>query len=83
MDVFILTRRNTEKAFRHGDIESILANLAKVAGSSHHGGGLLGFASSILSEAAGGQKFNKMDIKRVYFVRVYTSVRYNCDANLV
>ncbi|KAF8320481.1 heterokaryon incompatibility Het-C, partial [Clavulina sp. PMI_390] len=43
------------KAFRHGDIEDVLATLAKKAG----GGGLLSFG--------GGGKFGGLDIKRVYF----------------
>ncbi|KAH8120007.1 Het-C-domain-containing protein [Phellopilus nigrolimitatus] len=55
-----------DKAFRHGDIENILETLAKTAGTAA-GGGLLGFASSVLSNAKGGKKFGRMDIKRVYF----------------
>ncbi|TFK77526.1 Het-C-domain-containing protein [Pluteus cervinus] len=61
-----------KKAFRHGDIESILEELVKSAGG--HGGGfgggsLIGFATSVLSAAAGsgGAKFTKSDIKKVYF----------------
>lgn len=66
--------RILEKAFRHGDIESILETLAKTAGNvGGGGGGLLGFAASVLSTATGGAKFNRMDIKRVYFVsRTFT-----------
>lgn len=56
-----------DKAFRHGDIESILQNVAKVAGAAGGGGGLLKFASSVLS-GGGGKKFSKPDIKHVYFV---------------
>ncbi|KAL0951712.1 hypothetical protein HGRIS_008387 [Hohenbuehelia grisea] len=55
-----------DKAFRHGDIENILEGLVKSA-SHTGGGGLLGFAQSVLSQAAGGAKFNKSDIKKVYF----------------
>lgn len=40
-----------EKAFRHGDIEDIIANLFKVAGG--------GFLSR-------GTKFTPLDVKRVY-----------------
>ncbi|KAG0142536.1 hypothetical protein CROQUDRAFT_662406 [Cronartium quercuum f. sp. fusiforme G11] len=43
-----------DKAFRHGDIEDVLADLAKKAG-----GGLLG--------GLGVKKFGGLDIKRVYF----------------
>lgn len=61
------------KAFRHGDIENILSELAKTAGHSVGGGGLIGFAQSVLSAASGGAKFSKEDVKRVYFVSRYTS----------
>lgn len=59
--------RTTGKAFRHGDIEGILEDLVKVAGHAG-GGGLMGFAQSILQSAAGGKKFSRSDIKKVYFV---------------
>ncbi|TBU62109.1 Het-C-domain-containing protein [Dichomitus squalens] len=59
------------KAFRHGDIENILAELAKTVGhAGGGGGGLLDFAQSVLSAAASGgngSKFTKEDVKRVYF----------------
>lgn len=42
-----------DKAFRHGDIEDIIANLAKASG-----GGFLGRSL----------KFTSLDVKRVYFV---------------
>ncbi|KAG6911350.1 hypothetical protein DXG01_001021 [Tephrocybe rancida] len=57
-----------DKAFRHGDIESILENLVKSAGGAAAGGGLLGFAQSVIQSASGGAKFSKSDIKKVYFV---------------
>ena len=41
-----------EKAFRHGDIEDVIANLLKAAGG--------GFLSR-------GTKFTPLDVKRVYF----------------
>ncbi|KAG6851362.1 hypothetical protein H0H93_005760 [Arthromyces matolae] len=56
-----------DKAFRHGDIENILETLAKTAGGAAMGGGLMGFASSILQQATGGSKFTKSDVKKVYF----------------
>ena len=56
------------KAVRHGDIEGILSELAKTAGHAVGGGGLIGFAQSVLSAASGGAKFSKEDVKRVYFV---------------
>ncbi|KAF8079060.1 Het-C-domain-containing protein [Lyophyllum atratum] len=56
-----------DKAFRHGDIESILETLVKNAGGVAAGGGLLGFASSMLKQATGGARFTKSDIKKVYF----------------
>ncbi|RDX51974.1 Het-C-domain-containing protein [Lentinus brumalis] len=58
------------KAFRHGDIENILTELAKSVGHASGGGGLLGFAQSVMSAAAsggGGATFSKEDVKRVYF----------------
>ena len=66
------TLTSTGKAFRHGDIENILAELAKTVGHvSSGGGGLLGIAQSVLSAAASGgegAKFSGEDVKRVYFV---------------
>ncbi|KII94013.1 hypothetical protein PLICRDRAFT_412726 [Plicaturopsis crispa FD-325 SS-3] len=56
-----------DKAFRHGDIEDALANLAKTVGHAAGGGGLLGFAQSVIKTASGGSKFNKGDINKVYF----------------
>lgn len=50
-----------------GDIENILVELAK-QGAKSGGGGLLGFAQSVLSAASGGKKFSKEDVKKVYFV---------------
>ncbi|KAI0652327.1 heterokaryon incompatibility protein Het-C-domain-containing protein [Trametes meyenii] len=57
------------KAFRHGDIEDILTELAKSVGHASGGGGLLGIAQSVLGAAtgSGGAKFSKEDVKRVYF----------------
>lgn len=65
-----------DKAFRHGDIEAILETLVKNVGGSAAGGGLLSFATSVLESATGGAKFNKMDIKRVYFVCLESSFQY-------
>ncbi|KAH6912796.1 heterokaryon incompatibility Het-C [Coprinopsis sp. MPI-PUGE-AT-0042] len=57
-----------DKAFRHGDIESILGNLAKTAGGAAIGGSdFLGFATSVVKAATGPSKFSRSDIKRVYF----------------
>ncbi|KIM47583.1 hypothetical protein M413DRAFT_203701 [Hebeloma cylindrosporum] len=59
-----------DKAFRHGDIESILETLVKSAGGAAIGGsahGILGFASSVIKHVSGGSKFSKSDIKKVYF----------------
>ncbi|CAA7264748.1 unnamed protein product [Cyclocybe aegerita] len=57
-----------DKAFRHGDIENVLETLVKSAGGGTIGGaGLLGIASSVLKHVAGGSKFSKSDIKKVYF----------------
>ncbi|EIM92702.1 Het-C-domain-containing protein [Stereum hirsutum FP-91666 SS1] len=62
-----------EKAFRHGDIENILTEVAKSAaaagGSAAMAGGLLGFAKNVLSGqgGSGGAKFSKSDVKKVYF----------------
>ncbi|TFK41913.1 heterokaryon incompatibility protein Het-C-domain-containing protein [Crucibulum laeve] len=57
-----------DKAFRHGDIENILEKLVKnVGGAAIGGGGLLGFAKSVIKQASGGSKFSRSDIKKVYF----------------
>ncbi|KAG7452166.1 Het-C-domain-containing protein [Guyanagaster necrorhizus] len=55
------------KAFRHGDIENILETVVKSAGRAAAGGGILGFARKVMDNASGGSKFNKGDIKKVYF----------------
>lgn len=78
---------NVEPDNETGDIENTLTELAKAVGHSHGGGGggLLGFAKTVLSAAsgaAGGKKFTKDDVKRVYFVwrmlmlRRYTLMPY-------
>ncbi|KIP11709.1 hypothetical protein PHLGIDRAFT_27734 [Phlebiopsis gigantea 11061_1 CR5-6] len=56
-----------DKAFRHGDLENVLAELAKTAGGAAAGGGLFGMAQSILGAATGGSKFSGSDVKKVYF----------------
>ncbi|KAI0274933.1 heterokaryon incompatibility Het-C [Gloeopeniophorella convolvens] len=56
-----------DKAFRHGDIENILTELAKTAGSAAAGGGILHFAQSLIAAGTGGSKFSKGDVKKVYF----------------
>ncbi|KAL0066565.1 hypothetical protein AAF712_006368 [Marasmius tenuissimus] len=56
-----------DKAYRHGDIENVLAELVKSAGGAATGGGLLGFAKKVLDKSSGGSKFDRGDIKRVYF----------------
>lgn len=58
-----------DKAFRHGDIENILENLAKTAAAASIGGsGLLNIAVSVVKNMGGPAKFDKSDIKKVYFV---------------
>jgi hypothetical protein len=71
----------TDKAFRHGDIESILETLVKSAGRTAGGGGLLGLAHAIVSNVAGGAKFSKSDIKKVYFVSIITSYWCSLQSN--
>jgi len=57
------------KAFRHGDIEEILTEVAKTAGGLATGGGILQMAQSVMAAAGGsGSKFSKGDVKKVYFV---------------
>ncbi|KAI0323073.1 heterokaryon incompatibility protein Het-C-domain-containing protein [Amylostereum chailletii] len=56
-----------DKAFRHGDIENVLTELAKLAGGAAAGGGLLGFAKKVMDAGSGGRKFDKQDVKKVYF----------------
>ena len=65
-----------DKAFRHGDIENILTELLKSTGSAAAGGGLLEFAQTILSAGSGGSKFNKGDVKKVYFVSATACTTY-------
>lgn len=60
--------RIPDKAFRHGDIESVLSELAKTAGHAAASGGLLSLAQSVFNSATGGSKFSSQDVKRVYFV---------------
>ncbi|KDQ14438.1 hypothetical protein BOTBODRAFT_32569 [Botryobasidium botryosum FD-172 SS1] len=65
-----------EKAFRHGDIESILAELNKSLGANFSGGAA-GLLMGVAGALRGGSKFSKMDIKRVYFgnwLRDYSQV---------
>jgi len=69
-----------DKAFRRGDIESVLENLAKQAGHAGLGGGLLVLASSIISPTSGGPKFSKMDVKRVFLNYCLVSLSY-CKGN--
>ncbi|KAF8667700.1 Het-C protein [Rhizoctonia solani] len=59
-----------DKAFRHGDIESILSQLSKNVGSSGFGGGVAGILVGVAKAALRGGKgdrFTTMDVKRVYF----------------
>jgi len=56
-----------DKAFRHGDIENILTEIAKTAGGVVTGGGILQFAQSVVAAGTGGSKFSKSDVKKVYF----------------
>ena len=62
-----------------GDIENVIAELAKAAGHSGFnlgnvlsgGGSLLGIAAGAVKAAAGvagGGKFSKDDVKKIYFV---------------
>jgi len=57
------------KAFRHEDIENILTEVAKTAGILATGSGMLQFAQSIMAAGSGhgGSKFDKGDVKKVYF----------------
>jgi hypothetical protein len=64
--IHALIAYDTDKAYRHGDIENTLTELVKAAAHSH-GGGLFGFAKQIVSAAGGGAKFSKDDVKKVYF----------------
>ncbi|CAE6464046.1 unnamed protein product [Rhizoctonia solani] len=59
-----------DKAFRHGDIESILSQLSKNVGSSGFGGGVAGILAGVAKAALRGGKgdrFTSLDVKRVYF----------------
>lgn len=65
----------TDKAFRHGDIESVLEKLAKTASRTSIGGsGIIGIAASVIKAAAGPSKFSKGDIKKVYFVSIDVAI---------
>jgi hypothetical protein len=70
------------RAFRHGDIENILENVAKVVGMAGSGG-LLSMAKSLVEGSVGGGKtFSRSDVKHVYFVSVDhpSSVHLSNDA---
>jgi len=55
------------RAFRHGDIENVLQNVAKVVGMAGSGG-LLSLAKSFVEGSVGGGKtFSSSDVKHVYF----------------
>jgi len=59
-----------DKAFRHGDIESILSTLSKNVGSSGFGGGVVGILAGVAKAALNrgkGDRFTSLDVKRVYF----------------
>ncbi|KAG9105406.1 hypothetical protein FRC07_009308, partial [Ceratobasidium sp. 392] len=60
-----------DKAFRHGDIESILSTLSKnVAKGFSGGGGVAGIIAGVAKVALNGGKgdrFTSLDVKRVYF----------------
>lgn len=59
-----------DKAFRHGDIESILSTLSKNVGSGGFGGGVAGILVGVAKAAMNrgkGDKFTSLDVKRVYF----------------
>ena len=68
---------SADKAFRHGDIENVLEELAKTVGGAAMGSGLLGIASSVIGQVTGGSKFSKSDIKKVYFVRKCLIFKYD------
>ncbi|KAI0692980.1 heterokaryon incompatibility protein Het-C-domain-containing protein [Cytidiella melzeri] len=56
------------KAFRHGDIENVLEELAKTVGAAAGGASLMGFAQALFNAGSGGgNKFSSSDVKRVYF----------------
>jgi hypothetical protein len=46
----------------------VLEELVKNAGGIALGGGIVNMASTVLKKVAGGSKFSKSDIKKVYFV---------------
>ncbi|KAH9004156.1 Het-C-domain-containing protein [Lactarius hatsudake] len=61
-----------DKAFRHGDIENILTEIAKTAGGVVTGGGILQFAHSVVAAGSGGSKFSKNDVKKGNWLRDYS-----------
>ncbi|KAI9444928.1 Het-C-domain-containing protein [Lactarius indigo] len=61
-----------DKAFRHGDIENILTEIAKTAGGVVTGGGILQFAQSVVAAGSGGSKFSKSDVKKGNWLRDYS-----------
>ncbi|CAE6460855.1 unnamed protein product [Rhizoctonia solani] len=66
-----------DKAFRHGDIESILSQLSKNVGSSGFGGGVAGILVGVAKAAlrgGKGERFTSLDVKRVYFLTAQTLV---------
>lgn len=64
-----------DRAFRHGDIENVIAEVIKIAGHAA-GGGMFSFARSIVGSSSG-KKFSKEDVKKIYFgnwLRDYSQV---------
>lgn len=68
-----------DKAYRHGDIENVLSEVAKTSvsplGSS--GGSVFGLAQVLLSAERGSSNFTSDDVKRVYFVS-YSTAKIIC-----
>ncbi|KAG8709800.1 hypothetical protein FRC08_018045 [Ceratobasidium sp. 394] len=58
-----------DKAFRHGDIESILSTLSKNVPSGFGGGvaGIIAGVAKVALSGGRGDKFTSLDVKRVYF----------------
>jgi hypothetical protein len=72
----LASNREPHVAFRHGDIESILSTLSKNVGSGFGGGVagvLFGVAKAALNRGKG-DRFTSLDIKRVYFVRLFACI---------
>jgi hypothetical protein len=54
------------KAWRHGDIEDVLAEML-IRAASTDGGGVFDYVKKVTIAGLGGEKFSALNVKRTYF----------------